>query len=317
MADPIDIMRHNAEWADTFEGGTTNLALRRRHKQDEVDYAHELTNRREMMAAQEVQSDRVKQNFYFKEKQAKLNEELARERLNRDREMHEATLGLRVQQERTAAAAERAKLSTINSQEEIKRQSAEDTHKFSESVAAAAKLHRAGTPEYTQAVAQARLDAPAVDKVFFDDIWKTTNSELPPDEVVKQARAVREQLPNATTTVSANGGVSVTQRAPGEHNPERKTLMGLRDKAMDDLASLTEKSAKASSDKERQLLEQRRPMLEQRAKGYADELAAMSAPAAPAVATQGDPRLALAQKALSDPSASEAHKAAARKILGQ
>lgn len=231
-----DILRGNAEWAERFEGGTTNLALRARHNQDRLEYADHLASQREMQTAQDIQTDRVKQQFFFRSQELNLKERLAKDKMQRDQEAHTQRLSLMEQQEATSAAAEQARLTTMRAQEEVRRQTAEDTRAFSEGVAEAARKHRAGTPEYAQSVASLRANHPSVDKALFDDIWKTTNSDLTPEQVAENVRKAKAVAGNANVTATSTGNVTVSQNS-GESAIRREiqTYENLRSRAVERL----------------------------------------------------------------------------------
>lgn len=239
LPDDLDVMRQNAEWADKFKGGTTNLALRARHRQDENDYARNLLAERERIEMEEIRNDRVKQNFYFKTQDFAVKKTLAEQTLGHRNEMHDATLELRQAQTQAAFSLDRSRVSAAKAKEELTQKIADDTALFSERLREVIKVHRPGTPEYARAVAEARLQAPAADKAVFDDVWKTTNSELPPEQVLENFKKVQNLAPAATVTATASGGTTISQKPGAETAPierERAIFLGLREKAKARLA---------------------------------------------------------------------------------
>lgn len=236
LADP-EVIRNRGQWAEKFPG--TNMAQRARHNKDTLAYTQQLQDERALREMERVKTDRVAQAAYFREKEFRVKQQTAAQLMDHRAEMHDATLELREVQTRTTIARERALATAAKAKEELTQRAADDTTLFSKRVTEAIKKHRPGTPEYTRAVAEARLAAPATDKVVFDDIWKSTNSDLPPEQVIENFKKVQSLASTATVSATATGGTTITQRPGAESAPlerERGIYLGLREKAKARLA---------------------------------------------------------------------------------
>lgn len=148
LPDDLDVMRQNAEWADKFRGGTTNLALRSRHRQDETDYGKALIEERERIEMDEIRNDRVKQNFYFKSQDLAVKKTLAEQQLEHRAKMHDATLQLRQQQFETSKAHEDATLATTALKAKTEKLASDDTKGFSQHMNELLDRTKPGTDDY-------------------------------------------------------------------------------------------------------------------------------------------------------------------------
>lgn len=222
LPDDLDVMRQNAEWADKFRGGTTNLALRARHSQDTRDYDRALIAERERIEMEEIRNDRVKQNFFFKSQDLAVKKTLAEQQLEHRAKMHDATLQLRQQQFDTSRASERKTVAATRLQEDLARKEAEDSEGFSTSVLEAASKFRPGTPDFEKAVLSAHLKHPAADKQIVSSSWKSANSRMTFEDAFDAFKAAQAAAPNATITSSTTGNLSIT--APAQEKSIRTGL---------------------------------------------------------------------------------------------
>lgn len=148
LPDDLDVMRQNAEWADKFRGGTTNLALRARHSQDTRDYDRALIDERERIEMEEIRNDRVKQNFFFKSQDLAVKKTLAEQQLEHRAKMHDATLQLRQQQFETSKAHEDATLATTALKAKTEKLASDDTKGFSQHMNELLDRTKPGTDDY-------------------------------------------------------------------------------------------------------------------------------------------------------------------------
>lgn len=306
----VGTLRRRAEWADTFSPSDTSLVARHRSNQAKVDYAAAVQREREAQMQQELRTNKTAQDLFIRGEQLKIQKQTAdaalAERDQRVRfaaEMHPLQLEGRRAQTAASLASERARLGTERLKAQLARQEADDTIGFQTDLESMLSSGvRAGTTAYQQAVAQARLKYPGVNKTFFDDVWKTTGSDVPPEEVAANLKKLQEVAPNATITADQTGRTSATVR-PDKPQAEKAPPADSWGKWGSEFDAA--KKAYGTDDKVPQAVwqqfEARKAKLEGRT----------------TATPQADSRTALAQKALNDPNASEAHKAAARRILGQ
>lgn len=236
LADP-EVIRNRGQWAEKFPG--TNMAQRARHNKDTLAYTQQLQDERALREMERVKTDRVAQAAYFREKEFQVRQKTSGQLMEHRAEMHDKTLELREAQTRATISRERALATAAKAKEELTQRVADDTALFSERVTEVIKTYRPGTPDYARAVAEARLQAPAADKAVFDDIWKSTNSDLPPEQVIENFKKIQSLASTATVSATATGGTTITQRPGAETAPlerERDFLLGLREKAKARLA---------------------------------------------------------------------------------
>lgn len=183
-------LEHSANWASTFGGSGTNLAQRKRHNQSMTDYAATLAAQRAEHQAQLLQSDKHAQDMYFGVQKMKLQEEEAKARMAHAAELH--PLKIRTAQSQIAADLAREKATVqatdFKSMAEAQRNADRDVFHtaLNEGLRSGVKL---GTPEFTELVIRARINAPGVPKEDFDSVWKATASKMTPDEAIEQAVA--------------------------------------------------------------------------------------------------------------------------------
>lgn len=283
LPDILDVTQRHAEWAKMFEGGTTNFAVRKRHQQDIKAHEQNLRAGREAAVQERILSDREFQNAHFRERKMATDEKLADQTLQFRAELYPATLRLKEAQTKAAFALDRSRVLAAETKEELTQKMADDTALFSERAKEAAKVHKLGTPEYARAIAQARIEAPGADKAFFDDIWKTTSSELPPEQVLENFKKVQSLAPAATVTATASGGTTISQKPGAETAPlerERAIYLGLREKAK---ARLAKESDPAKQALHKADLDEYETALN----AATQKLESARTPAAPAVAVSG------------------------------
>lgn len=90
----VAVDRGNAQWAKTFEGGTTNLATRARHAADIRQYAGDLEAQRVQQQADLLARNKDAQNFYLKERALTLQEKKANFDMEDKRQKADAAVAL-------------------------------------------------------------------------------------------------------------------------------------------------------------------------------------------------------------------------------
>lgn len=239
---PKAVIEADASWYDRFKnppGPTTNFVLQARRNQNKLAHVQLLQDERALREMERVKTDRVAQSAHFRQQDFEAAQEKSAQLMEHRAERHDHALKLDKVQLRVAIAKERALAAATEAKEELNERIANDTALFSERATEAMKTHRPGTPEYARAVAEARLQAPAADKAVFDDIWKSTNSDLPPEQVIENFKKVQSLASTATVSATATGGTTITQRPGAETAPlerERDFLLGLREKSKARLA---------------------------------------------------------------------------------
>lgn len=284
---PSALLESDATWARRFGGNDTNLAERRRHNQDISAYTAALLREREAHQAQELQNNTKAQNFYFK------SLELDRKKTNdaavlaeRDQRMRFANelhpLALEAKQAQTSASLARERATVQGAALKAKLDALQEDHTIGLQTHIDQLLSQGDAPG-TKNFALGALRGAA--------LFPSANSELKreilglakvKDEALNAYDALPEdQRGNLIPVPMADGSYSFrVKAAPAPIGKETITTIN---------PDKTEKKTVT------------RPITETPA----------ATPVEPAPS-----RAALAQKALDDPNATEAHKAAARRILG-
>lgn len=104
----LAVGRANAQWAKTFEGGTTNLATRAKHAQDIRSYAGDVATIRAADRNQLLSTNKDAHAMWMKERAATLNEEkasfnMAQQRIKADEALKMAPLIFKAKEAQTAA----------------------------------------------------------------------------------------------------------------------------------------------------------------------------------------------------------------------
>lgn len=97
-------LEHSANWASTFGGNDTNIALRRRHNEDINAYAEVLQTQRAQEQANLLAHDKHAQDLYFGMERLNLQEKEAKARMDHAAELHP----LKVEAQKASIAAELA-----------------------------------------------------------------------------------------------------------------------------------------------------------------------------------------------------------------
>lgn len=336
-------LEHSANWARTFGGSGTNIAQRFRHNQDIEQYAGVLQQQREAAQAQMLQESKAAQSLVFGMQKLDMEARQSEARLRHEEELH--PLKIKAQEAKIQAdlARERAAVQAADFKNTATLQEEADTDAFHKALNdGLSQKIKIGTPQWAELVAGARLAAPAMKSEIFDDVWKATSrSALTPQEAldneVKRKQALMAVTPPKSPNISPSdsgflGRYSESVNGIKELLPAiQKVSKGIRSewadldaaakagtisddearKANHWLAKFREASGKSASDAEFEA-----HFNEVSAKAGA--LQQKAAPATPPAASPAAPadKLALAKRALDDPNATEAHKLAARKILG-
>lgn len=189
-------LERSANWARTFGGADTNIAQRYRHNQDISAYASALQDQREQAQADLLQRDKAAQSLYFGMQRLELQEKEATARMRHAAELH--PLKIKAQESQIAAdlARERREVETAAFKNTARIEEEEDTHVFYKALnEGKARGVRIGTDAWRELIAQARLEAPAMDTKIFDDTWKATSrSTVDPQEAIDQAVAKKKAL---------------------------------------------------------------------------------------------------------------------------
>lgn len=225
-------LRRDAEWSHQFAASDTSLAQRARGNADKMRYAASLQDQRRQMEMEEIRTNKLAQDLYFRNKKLEMDrtnaEAALAERAQRMRfqaELQPEVLRSRQAQTAASLALEKSRNDAMLLKSRLEETRANETANFAKSVGSiAAKL---GTPEFEDALFQARISNPGMDSSVFDDVLKaSTGRSWTPEEIAAQAEAVRSRLPGASVTASQTG-VSATLPAPKS------------DKASDPAARLT------------------------------------------------------------------------------
>lgn len=169
----IGQLEHSAQWASTFGGGDTNIALRARHNADISDYANALAAQRQTAQAQALQHDKAAQDLYFGMARMNLQEQEAQQRMQHAAELH--PLKVQAQQANIQAdlARERASVSSALVQAAKTKAVAEaqatadsDTLQFVNGEAQLAKQFGRNSDAYHQGLLDLHVATPAGDQQF-------------------------------------------------------------------------------------------------------------------------------------------------------
>lgn len=192
----VDQLEHSANWARRFGGQDTNIAQRHRHNQDIEQYAAVLQEKRAAAQAEQLLHDKNAQSLYFGMKKLDLQAEEAQARMAHAAELHP----LKVQAQKAKIQAdltkERAAENLNNLKATVETQAHADTEAFTKALQdGSTRGIKTGTPEWRELVTTARLAAPGMPTVLFDDIWKsTTNSPLTFEESLAQTVEKKKAL---------------------------------------------------------------------------------------------------------------------------
>ena len=154
----VAVDKSNAQWAKTFEGGTTNLATRARHTQDIQQYASDLEAQRMDAQAKNLATNKEAQNFYIRSKTLQLNEEkahfdMADKRAKADAAIKMAPLMFQAKEAQTNAQIANAARVAQQTAAQSKIDAAADT--FHAKVSEAQATYAPDSPEYERAIVAA------------------------------------------------------------------------------------------------------------------------------------------------------------------
>ncbi len=151
----LAVDRSNANWAKTFERGTTNLAQRARHSQDIRTYTADLETRRTEEAAKRLATNKDAQNFYIRSKTLQLNEEKAHfdmaDKMKKAKAAEDmAPLMFKAKEAQTNATIANAARTAAQTEAQAKISAAADA--YHAGVATAQSLYAPDSPEYERAI---------------------------------------------------------------------------------------------------------------------------------------------------------------------
>lgn len=338
----IGQLEHSASWAETFGGSDTNIAQRQRHNQDITDYATALAQQRAEHQAALLQSDKHAQDLYFRTQQMNLQANEAAQRMQHAAELQ--PIKIQAQQAQIAADLAREKATVqsslvqaakAKSQAEQQDTADSDTLKFVNGESELAQRFGRNSQAYHNGLLDLHVATPAADQQFKTPyVAAAISATSKQDPIATGFRGTPEEArsrygPNATLHETSKGVWTVTLPA----DAQQKTL-----DATDRAKSVT--TARASVDTPERWHKDLKEMVDQyggeamvpqhKWREFEDRKAKIGQPpvaqpaavvvpmpsgAAAVVAPIPVDKVALAKAALGDPNASEAHKAAARKIL--
>jgi hypothetical protein len=154
----VAVDRHNAAWAKTFEGGTTNLATRARHTQDIKTYASDLEARRMEAQAKNLAVNKDAQDFYLRSKKLQLDEEKAHfEMADKKTKMDAAAqmAPLMFEAKKAQTQAQIANAARVATETAAKAKMAEQADLFQSRVLQAQAQYAPDSPEYERAIVEA------------------------------------------------------------------------------------------------------------------------------------------------------------------
>jgi hypothetical protein len=332
-------LRNRAQFSHQFSPSDTSLAQRARGNADKAAYAASLQDRRRQMEMEELKTNKVAQDLYFRNRKMASDLAAATQKMRFEAEIHPEKL--RAEQAKTAA----------NLALERKRTKENELTALTDAHEARFFADRADFLLRNPAASQEQLDA---NDISLRDRYPHSRSgkEAKPileiaekNSLARQREAERLARPSANSPEwiddnSMRIGTSVF-RYDDKGNlikvgvePQRGTGTGTdKPDSWAKLNSDVENAVKMHKDKPGgKIPPELDASFQARRAAITAAASPVSAPGmtpamgdakqsdraedAPAVAA-ANPRVELARRALNDPAASEAHKAAARKILGQ
>ena len=133
QAPELGVLRHNAEWADTFGTNSdprapVNLATRARYKQDRVAYATARVDEHERQTRQAIQTDKTRQALFFKTQRLTAQQDAAQFKMGLSQQKHDAEMSLvplkkdaLTAQTRSAVALEASRTATAAHKAELEK----------------------------------------------------------------------------------------------------------------------------------------------------------------------------------------------------
>lgn len=233
----LDYLRDKAAWSEfttrnVDPNAPRNLATRAREQRAMAD--------RDALAVAQVEEeanamkrlmlrDTKAQSLYFGQQRLQMQREIhdakmraAEEKMAAEAEILPLRKNALIAQERGAVALERARTQAADFKARMDQQEHDDTTGFTSFIVNSGA--RRGTPEFANAVAEARIKFPAVPTALFDDTWKMTGSSRTPEEVQASIAAARAANPNATITATEKGTTITDRPETTRANPELNTL---------------------------------------------------------------------------------------------
>lgn len=218
-------LRRNAEWSHQFAASDTSLAQRARGNADKAAYAASLQDRRRQVEMEELKTNKVAQDLYFRNQKMELDKMTAQaalgersQRFKFQAELHPEILKSRQAQTAASLALEKARNDSALLKSNLETKRANETANFAKSVnGISAKL---GTPEFEEELFRARIANPGMESSVFDDVLKaSTGRTFTPEEVAARITAMRAAVPQASVTANETGRVSATMAAPKLDRP--------------------------------------------------------------------------------------------------
>lgn len=297
----VEDARHNAEWASRF--APTNLAERYWANQKITGYRDLLQEQHAAALENRIQTDQTAQNYFFKSKELEMKEAAAAQALREGdvkmqqtlesfplaQKVRESQLLLNGTRERAAMNAELRK-----AEEENRR--LEHTDQLGEHMANLSRVGiYPGSVEYHRGVEEGLRRFPFVPAQTHIDLRSTAKIIPRPEDAPVEVTRTTEVVGDGTDQIRTERTVTSQKQSRAGYEATTPPAGG------EFLRNLGIKGAAPAPN------------------APAAPAAQRQAPApAPVARTAGAPdRAELARRALADPNASEAHKAAARRILGQ
>lgn len=325
---PREQLQHDAEWAQKFRGGTTNLGLRARHNEDRLAYVKALQDEQIAQERDLLQKSKTAQDLFFRSRKHEMDrkgfeagmQERAM-RMQHAEELHPHVIESKLAQTSAALARERATLSATALQAKKDRLEGEHTIGFSTHMSELLDRTQPGTDDYKIGILKGVEAFPHADNNI------VTRYASPAIEGDEDLAAAMQAIPPGYTASQIRRGVNgkwgFVAKAPGEKSEaemrtERKAAVDTWSKDRDHWQQeriFHMNVARDADGPERAEAERRATEAQtQLDRLNAQDPRSAAAPKPPPVVDAN--KIALARRALDDASASEAHKAAARKILG-
>lgn len=203
-------LEHAAEWAQTFGGSDTNLALRARHNADINAYAQGLQSQREAAQANLIQTNRTAQNLYLGSQRLDMQEQVAQANMAHADAMAPLNQAAKIAQTNAANAREAATTQSSLLQAQHDQIASNDTLGFAQSLQ---NIHP-NAPEFKNATVQGILKYPNASKELQSAMLKSAGIELSPDDIAQQYKDIQAKMPGAKIAVGPKGIISATMPAP-------------------------------------------------------------------------------------------------------
>lgn len=180
-------LEHAAEWAQTFGGNDTNLALRARHNADINAYAQALQSQREAAQANLIQTNKQAQALYLGSRRLDTQEQVAQANIDHADAMAPLNQAAKIAQTNAANAREAATTQSSLLQAQHDQLQANATIGLSKAMTDAMQDFQPGTPGYKDAVIQNLIQFPNASKELQAGLLKNAGIVTSPDDFISGA----------------------------------------------------------------------------------------------------------------------------------